>query len=135
MIKHLQRLIPESWIEQDEHPQHEILSQSHSFYSNGEYDIVIWEGVTEDTKYGSADGHDYAVELLNKETGELICGELFKCESAAEQFAIEYMIKYKHAEHYTIPALDTGMVPVAEKEMFCVDCREFYIPPEEHNGT
>ena len=32
-----------------------------------------------------------------------------------------------HDAHYTIPAIDTGVVPVKEYEMYCVDCDTFYM--------
>ena len=34
----------------------------------------------------------------------------------------------EHENHYVIPAMDTGMTPVKEFEMFCVDCETFYMP-------
>ena len=31
-----------------------------------------------------------------------------------------------HTQHYTIPAMDTGVTPVGEYEKYCVDCEQFF---------
>lgn len=33
-----------------------------------------------------------------------------------------------HDNHYTYPAMDTGLTPTKEKEMFCHDCQSFFMP-------
>ncbi len=34
-----------------------------------------------------------------------------------------------HADHYVIPAIDTGVRPVGEHEVYCTDCHVIYDDP------
>lgn len=85
-----------------------------------------------DEFYNSVDDIDESVHLQNMESGVDITVDRDEIENNLYDVWIPVGPRSEnsaiHDNHYTIPAIDTGMRPVKEDEMYCTECNSYFMP-------